>query len=386
MLQEEAVRQCPVINSKQIILIDSKAQLYFNKAQRLTQEELKAYIVGANNEKKLDAFAMLAWYEASQDRDEFLERLKYLSNFGVMEEALNLFARKAHYLELSQFLKRMIFVIDNVSTELKEDILFYEKKAEDPIELGNEINHIKRELEVMTFKINSVVDEIVKKYTKTEGTINTKVTEVFSEYIKEIEAIDPNNSLSVEELEKISFRKIKIFTEFETSLKEDVIKECDEALTKLNSGKSIEYCTIKPDLTEEDFQKIKDNIKNSDDVLESYEYTTGKTFKETHKVSRFSQSKYYSLVKAKVVEKMDEIKSQAVDDLRQFVIKITNAYSDELTRNAKIKSDELTKIVQRKQDADDIKNTIIKLKFLQDELVPIKEKIESLKGGIDKNV
>lgn len=59
-LQDEAIRQCPTINPKQIILVDSKVQLFFNKAQDLTTEELNAYISELNKAKKLDAFIKAA--------------------------------------------------------------------------------------------------------------------------------------------------------------------------------------------------------------------------------------------------------------------------------------------------------------------------------------
>lgn len=75
-LQEEAIRQCPTINPKQIILIDSKVEMFYNKAQMLTSEELQAYIMEMAKEKKLDAFIKAAWFDAMGDREEFLKILK----------------------------------------------------------------------------------------------------------------------------------------------------------------------------------------------------------------------------------------------------------------------------------------------------------------------
>lgn len=59
-LQEEAIRQCPTINPKQIILIDSKVELFYNIAHTLTAEELQAYIMEMGKAKKLDAFIKAA--------------------------------------------------------------------------------------------------------------------------------------------------------------------------------------------------------------------------------------------------------------------------------------------------------------------------------------
>lgn len=144
--------------------------------------------------------------------------------------------------------------------------------------------------------------------------------------------------------------------------------------------------TLKPDLTKESFDIIKEEMRNSDKAQETYSYTTGKTFKETHRGSRFSQYKYYGLVSDSIKKRIDGIKNQAVDDLRKFVTKTTTAYSDELARNAKIKRDELNAIVQAKQTAQEIRATIKELEALLDQLRPMREHIKGLKGGIEKYV
>ena len=385
-LQEEAIRQCPTINPKQIILIDSKVELFYNIAHTLTAEELQAYIMEMGKAKKLDAFIKAAWFDATGDRDEFLRILKELSNFAVMDEALNLFAHKAQYIMLSEFLGRMLSVMEKVMDGLEETIEFYKEKAEDPIELANKMNHIKRELEEMTHKINQTVDEVALKYSETNGLIDQKADKVIAEYKAEIEKIDPEGSASLDELEKISFRKIDIFTKFEAELQKNIVDECDKALIALSDKSAIKYSTLKPDLTKESFEKIKDEMRNSSKARESYFYTTGTTFKRIETGSRFSQKKYYGLVRDSIKGRIDGIKNQAVKDLRTFVKNTTTAYSSELTRNAQIKRDEWNAIVQAKQTADEIQNTIKGLEGLLAQLQPMREQINGLKGGIDNHV
>jgi len=385
-LEEEAIRQCPFINPKQIILIDSKVELFFNKAQNLTAEELQAYIMEMNKAKKLDSFVKAAWFDASGDRDDFLRILKELSNFNVMDESLNLFAHRAHYIALSEFLGRLLSVMENVIDSLDENIGFYKEKAEDPIELGNKMNVIKRELEKITLKINETVDEIVLKYSETGALIDQKANSVTNGYKAEIENINPNSNTSLDELEKISFSKIDIFKNFEDELQKNIVAECDEALVSLSDKSPIKYSTLKPDLTAESFQKIKDEMRNSDQAQETYKYTTGTTFKKTETRSRFSQEKYYNLVKSDIVKKIEKIKVQAIYDLKLFARETATVYSGELTRNAKIKRDELNDIVQKKQTAEEIQNTIKELEGLLAQLRPANDKIKSIKGGIDKNV
>lgn len=385
-LQDEAIKQCPTINPKQIILIDSKVELFYNKAHELTAEELQAYLMEMTRAKKLDAFIKAAWFDAGFERDEFLRILKELSNFDVMDEALNRFAHKAQYIMLSEFLGRMGMVIEKVCDDLKEKIGFYREKAVDPIELGNKMNRIKRELEDMTRKINETVDDIVERYSETNGLIDQRAQKVIDEYIAEIARINPDSSTSLDELEKISFRKIDLLTAFETEIQKNIVAECDRALVALSDKSVIKYSMLKPDLTKDSFEKIKDEMRNSSKAQEVYYYTTGTTFKKTEKGSRFSQKKYYGLVRESIKRRIDSIKEQAVRDVKAFVTKTAIAYSDELARNAKIKRDELTEIVRAKQTAEEIQAMIKKLEDILAQLAPMDDRIHSLKGGIDKYV
>ena len=385
-IHEEALRQFPTINPKQIIPIDSKAELFYNKVQSLTAEELSAYLTQLNKEKKLDGFIKGAWFDAMSDREEFLKVLKELSNFNVIDDALNLFAHKAQYMLLSDFLGRMAQVMTTIIDKLDENVGYYKEKAIDPIELGNKMNAIKSNLEEITLKINRTVDEVAAKYSQTGGIIDKKADVVIKEYRAEIEGIDPEKASSLDELEKISFRKIDIFTKFEAELQKNIVAECDKALIALSDKSAIKYSTLKPDLTKESFEKIKDEMRNSSKARESYSYTTGTTFKRTETGSRFSQKKYYGLVRDSIKGRIDGIKNQAVTDLRTFVRNTTTAYSNELTRNAQIKRDEWNAIVQAKQTADEIQNTIKGLEGLLAQLQPMREQINGLKGGIDNHV
>lgn len=106
-IYEEALRQFPGINKSQIITVDSKAELFYNTASRLTSEALEDYLMQLNRERKLDSFVRLAWLDAEGFREKFMDILKELSNFGVVDDALNRFAHKAQYLALSGLLGRM---------------------------------------------------------------------------------------------------------------------------------------------------------------------------------------------------------------------------------------------------------------------------------------
>lgn len=383
-IHDEALRQFPTINSKQIIPIDSKVELFINKVEDFTSEELQQYLMQQTAARKLDAFLGLPWYAAKGDRNRYLDELKRLSNFAVVDDALNLFAHKAQYIALSEFLGRMETVLKNIHAKLKEDIENNKLKAEDPRELENKLRNAKRSLDALTRKINITVDEIADKYTIKGGIIEDKADEVMEEYRQDIKSIDPERSTSLDELEKISFRKVDVFIQFEKDLQKNIVAECDEALIAFSGKGVINYTTIKPDLTKETIEKIKVEKKNK--AYETEYYTTGTTFKKTESYSSFSQSKFYKLVKSSIEQRMDKIKNDAISDLIDFVTQITTAYRTELSRNAKIKQGEYDEILEAKQSAEELQALIIELDSQLSGIDMMINNIVSLKGGIDKNV
>lgn len=383
-IHDEALRQFPSINKKQIIPIDSKVELFINKVKNFTAEELQQYLMQQTAAKKLDSFLGMPWFTANGDRDKYLEELKKLSNFAVVDDALNLFAHKAQYIALGEFLGRMVTVLKNVRAKLKEDIDNNRLKAEDPRELENKLRNAKRSLEALTHKINTTVDEIADKYAINGGIIESKANDVMEQYHKEIKEIDPERSSSLDELEKISFRKVDIFTQFEGDLQKNIVAECDEALIAFSDKGTINYTTIKPDLTQEAIEKIK--VDKKDKAYETKYYTTGTTFKKTESYSAFSQSKYYKLVKDSIEQRMKKIKNDAVSDLIDFVTQVTTAYRTELSNNAKIKQGEYNEILEAKQTAEELQILIAKLESQFGYIDSMLNNIESLRGGIDKNV
>lgn len=384
-LLDEAARQCPAIDPKRIISVDSKAQMFYNKAKKLTVEELNDYVSKLENEKRLDNFAGMAWYKACKDRDKFLGNLEELSNFGAMGEALNQFAHKAHYILLSDCLNDMQGIMEKAIDGLEEKIKLYRATGGDPEKLGEEVERIKGELEVITGKIHRTVEEVASKYSETGSTIDKKADAVIREYETEIDGIDPENSASLDELEKISFRKIDLFTQFETDLQRDIVAECDEALISLGDKGVIKYSTLKPSLTKEIFDKIKNDIKNSD-AAQAKGYTDGKCLKKPKEYSYFSQKKFFGAVRDDIKRRIANIKGQAVADLKQFVTETTTAYKNELTRNKEIKISEFNGLVQQKKTAEEVQATVKCMEDLLAQLRPMSERINGLKGGIESYV
>ena len=375
------------IVKEQIIPVDSKAELYYNAFQAMSTEEIKAEIKKMNAEKKIEPFLKAAWFDADGEKESFLAELKRISNFNVIDQSLNRFGRKAQFIALSEFLGRMLKVYAKIGVSLHEKIANYELKAEDPGKLAVKIKQTEAELIDIENRMNEKVDDISAKYAGSgkKGLIAQRAEEVMADYKKKIEAIKGTSDSSLEELEKLSFRQVDTFIDFEETLQKNVIAECNEALrVALSGNNTVEYVSLEPDFSKEVVEKIKKDMKS--EANESYTYTTGTTFKKTHTRSRFSQDKYYKLVKDSINERLDSIKQQAIRDLRSFVSHTVTAYTKELAKNADAKKAELRKIRDDKKTAEEIALVIADLKALLDSLEPKKRNVKELKGGIDGNV
>lgn len=375
------------IVKEQIIPVDSKAELYFNKFKNMATPDIQDYIKQLRNENKAEAFLALAWADAFGNKEQLQEELKRISNFDVIDQALNKFGRKAQYIALSEFLGRILKAYGKMVINLRDAIDNYSLKAEDPNKLAVKISEIEVELTDIENRLNQKVDEITLKYAGSgnKGLIQQEAEKVMVEFREEIKRLDEGNSGSIDELEKISFRKVDSFVEFQDRLQKNVVAECSEALkVALRDKNTIEFIALEPDFTPEIVESIKNDVKK--DAKESYTYTTGTTFKKSHTGSRFSQKKYYKLFSNSLSERLEGIKNQAVRDLRSFVSHTVTAYTKELAGNADQKRKELLRIKNDKKTADQIQELVMKLKKEMSLIEPVQNRVMELKGGIDKIV
>lgn len=374
------------IIKEQIIAVDSKAELYFKRFRDMENESIKTVIKEMNAAKKSESFLRLAWVEAGGEKDVFLEKLKEHSNFAVIDKALNQFGRKAQFIALSELLGRMLRVYDKVACILEGNIEAYALKAQDPIGLEERIKEIEGQLADIKNRIHAKADDIITKYSSNKsGIIPESAEEAMASYKEAIERIDGTDDSSLEQLEKLSFRQVDMFTQFEENLQKKIEAECNEELKVILSEENkIEYVVLKPDFSKEVVESIKSEMKKESN--ESYTYTTGITFEKTHTGSRFSQKKYFHKVKDSILRRVENIKNQAVRDLSLFVKAIVRKYVDELVKNANSVRNELTKIQNEKKDADEIAQIIENLRKLQSAVEQNEQEVREIKGGIDYGI
>lgn len=385
-LREEALLQFPTINQNQVICVDSKVELFYNKIKDMSSDDLVQYMDSLINANKIDSFLETPWYRAKFRKDRYLENLKELSNFNVVDEALNQFAHKAQYIILSEFMGRILNTLEKVNYVLTEDKENYQKKAVDPKKFEIEIRKVQDQLEELDSAINKKADEIINKYTFPDGEIKKRAKVVIDEYKTEITKINPNSPHSVDELENISYEKIDAFKSFQDELLKKIVNECDEVLIELSDKTVIKFPeTLKPDVTKKSIESVKKQTEKKEREEKEY-YTTGVTFKEVHEKSAFSQSRYFKTVKNHIDGKIEKINKDVVKDLIKFATNTMGAYSKELSENIRIKTQRLEILKEKKESAEEIKEII---KNLDRQLVSIKaiyDTVEALKGGIDKNV
>ena len=405
-IHEEAYKQFPNINKKQIIHVDSKVEMFRNKVKAMTEEELQGFmdkkveeaewyndqIKNLSEEEKrifmdehkdmdiLDSFLETPWYRSRCQRETYLQKLADLSNFREVDVALNQFARKAQYILLSEALGRMLSILGKIQSELSENIKHYKEKAENPAELECKLLNAEQVLKDLKLKINITVKRIASKYKDVDGLIETNSSKIIEEYEKEIGKINPDHSTSITELEQLTFRKVEAFRKFEADITKNIVTECDEALIAFSEKSDLNYTSLKPDITPDILEKVKSERR----VQAEYTYTTGVCFKETH--TKLNQSKFFNLVSSDIQKKLYKIKDDVIIALQDYVTDVTSAYRTELVRNAQIQEENYRKIREDKANAEKIQEKIENMESKLNTIQPMISEIDALKGGIDKNV
>ena len=405
-IHEEAYKQFPNINKKQIIHLDSKVEMFRNKAKSMTEEELQKFMdekmkeaewyneqIRNLSEKEmhdfmdehkdvdiLDSFLVMPWCLSRYQREPYLQKLAELSNFKEIDIALNQFARKAQYILLGEALGRMLTILDKIQSELKENIKHYQEKAQNPAELECKLLNAEQVLKDLQLKINVTVTRISQKYKDMGGIIDSSVAQIMEEYKKEMNAIDPNLSTSISELEKLTFRKVEAFRKAEDDITKNIIAECDEALIAFSQKGDLNYTALKPDITPDTLEKVKSEKRKEAE----YTYTTGVCFKETH--TKLDQSRYFKLISQDIQKRLNNIMDDIVIALQEYVTSVTSAYRTELVRNAQIQEDTYRKIREDKANAEEMQKKIAAMDSKLNTITPLISEISALKGGIDKNV
>lgn len=387
-LEEEARKQfSSKIDSRNILLADSKAELYSKKLAKI--ENIEDELRRLNNEGLLDDFVVKAYNDTNGlfgtgDTADFIKNLQNKSRFEAIYQALEIFGRKAHYLLLASLLDS----IDNIYAKLWNDnnsrIDTFRQKAEDPVKLAEKIANVKQDLDIIQNKLSKGVDQIVRRFRGDEGIIREEAQATVIDFLDSVSKISPDSDDAFDELEKASLSTIERYKDLTKNLQKQMVKEFDKELIKLSNKSSISYESIKPDFTEETFKKIKDKTESK--AYETKSYEDGITFKKTHTYSVYVQKEHFKVLKNNITSRLDDIKNDLIGNLEDFIENIRSKYIKELANNAQSKKNELDAIMEAKKNAEQIADIIAAFKDKSEKISDAQETVKKIKGGISKYV
>lgn len=384
-LEVEAHKQFSNLDERNILIVDSKAELYAKSLADV--EDIEAELRRLNQNGTLDDFVAKAYFETNGmfgDTQDFIEKLKEKSRFKQVYDALNIFGRKAHYILLAALLDSINNLYAKLWNDMNSRIDMFKQKAEDPTELAKKIAEIKQELDIIQNKMSRGVDGVVRRFRGDKGVIRTEAEAAVEDFLASVGKIAPDSSDAFNQLKRLSLKKIDQFKELTKKVQLQVVAEFDEALVVLSDKSSIPFESLKPDFTEATFKQIKESTKSK--AVETRSYEEGLTFKKTKTYSVYVQNKHFNMVKNDILHRLDELKNDLIDNLEDFVENIRTRYIEELATNARGKKNELDAIMEAKATAEQIRDIVQELTVKADKINVARAETNKIKGGISKYV
>lgn len=386
-LEEEAHKQFSNLDERNILIVDSKAELYAKSLAGV--EDIQAELRRLNQNGTLDDFVTKAYFETngmfgSGDTQDFIEKLKEKSRFKQVYDALNIFGRKAHYILLAALLDSINNLYAKLWSDMNSRIDMFKQKAEDPTELAKKIAEIKQELDIIQNKMSRGVDGVVRRFRGDEGIIRNEAEAAVKDFLASVGKIAPDSSDAFNQLERLSLKKIDQFKELTERVQHQVVAEFDKALVALSDKSSIPFESLKPDFTEATFKQIKESTESK--AYETRSYEDGVTFKKTHTYSEYVQNKHFDIIKKDILRRLNVLKNDLIENLEDFVENIRTRYIEELATNARSKKKELDAIMEAKATAEQIRDIIQELTVKADKLAAARAQAKKIEGGISKYV
>lgn len=388
ILKEEAkIQYGSKVSEGQIVAVDSKVQMFVNKISEYeTYDDIEEYVDELEEKKQFEDF-MNPPRRMRREKSSYIEYLTEKSRFKDINEAIEKFARKSQYYALDEVVKGISKVCEMIEDSIKYDVELYKSKiTKDPTEFAVQISEIQSEIDIINEKIYKKVDEVRREYRSRnpEGIIRKNVKEKFLELVEEINNLDERKENAITELETTSFRKIEELKEFYEVLKKDIIEKCNKELISLSDESKIPYSIFEPNFTEEDFENMKNESKEN--ANETRYYEEGMTFKKTHSYSKYSIIKHFTILKENIINRIENIKSEVINNLVDFVNNISKKYIEELSRSAERQKQKLQKLQEEKEVIEDTKKKIVELEDIIKKIALFKENHKNIRKEIEEYV
>lgn len=385
-LEEEAHKQFSNLDERNILIVDSKAELYAKSFAGV--EDIQTELRRLNQNGTLDGFVTQAYFETngmfgSGDTQDFIEKLKEKSRFKQVYDALNIFGRKAHYILLAALLDSINNLYAKLWSDMNSRIDMFKQKAEDPTELAKKIAELKNDILLIQNKMSTGVTNVVRRFRGEEGVIRREAEAEVKDFLELIGEINPDSESAFNELEKQTKAKIARYEELTKQLQVQVVAEFDRELIELTDKSSIPYVDLKPEFTDETFEKIKSETKSKAYVDKT---DPGGCFKKSHTYPVYIQNRHFDIVKKNVLNEVEITKNKFIEQLENFVEGVRTKYINELAKNAHAKEEVLDRIMAAKATAEQIREIIKVLSEEAKTVASAQTSVEKIKGGISKYV
>ena len=375
------------IREEQIVAVDNKVQMFLNEISKYsTYDDIEEYLDELEKTNQFEDF-MNPPRRMRGEKSRYIEYLTEKSRFKDINEAIEKFARKSQYYALDEVVKGISKVCKTIEDSIKYDVELYKSKiTKDPTEFAVQISEIQSEINIINEKIYKKIDEVIIEYgsRNPEGIIRKNVKEKFLELVEEINNLDERNENAITELETTSFRKIEELKEFYEVLKKNIIEKCNKELISLSDESKIPYSIFEPNFTEEDFENMKNESKEN--ANETRYYEEGMTFKKTHSYSKYSITKHFTILKENILNRIENIKSEVINNLVDFVNNISKKYREELSRSAERQKQKLQKLQEEKEVIEDTKKKIVELEDIIKKIALFKENHKNIRKEIEEYV
>ena len=367
-LKEQAVElYCKDIDKEKLLFVDSKMQLFLNQCCALESvEKINSYVEQLEKENNDFAPASNCWYQSRGNLEKFIVKLEEKSSFGTVRDALEKFARKAHYIQLMNFVENIEQEYSNRKSVFSDSLQIAREHFHDPLALERRIEEKKKELDVVYNKINKEIDEIYNTYTNNlgdEGKVHQYADQLKKEYA---EKLGKFKNFSSSESYDQTFRQMKKMTMDAIDHSETVraqivaefLKECNEQLIRLEESDKISAEVFQPNFTESDFDKIQ---KETEKKAEDKAVKKILTFKPKRDPYRFREE-HVRLVEESVSRRLDEeIVPCMIDNAIKYITECRNVYMAKLTEHEKFLKEEHGRLLQVKDDNEKWQQAIERL-------------------------
>lgn len=390
-LKENAIKLYQkAIDEDRLLFVDSKIQFLLNQCLALgAPANITEYFDRMEAEGNNYDPAEKCWLKCNNDVSKFKTMMEEKSSFANVYDALDKFARKAHYIRLMAFVKAVEREYESCRVRFSSALKTATENFKDPVALERAIEKRKEELDEVYSKINEGVDEICNNYVSTDGKVHQRADELKRRYVEKLNrivnrSVSENPKQSVEKLKKMTFEEIEAVQDVRSELARQFLEECNERLIRCTDDPdSIPTEAYLPNFTAGDFAQI--NSMAEENAFEYREITKFVTL--TDKEMYFSTQKYVTIFAESIRSRLDtEIVRPMQANVIAYVGKCREVYIEKLTERKKALEQEYDRLLQSREDNEMWQHEIDRLERNLSLIKANQRSTESVKGVLSNYV